>query len=35
VDRIPYELFSLLMLGLLLALYLVMHMSQPGHLQLP
>lgn len=35
VDRIPYEMFSLLMLGLLLALYLVLQLSQPGHLQLP
>ena len=35
VERIPYELFSLVMLGLILAIYVVIQLSQPGHLQLP
>lgn len=34
-ERIPYELFSLVMLGLLLAIYVVLQLSQPGHLRLP
>src|SRR5690242_20113371 len=32
VERIPYELFSLLMLGLILAVYVVLHLLQPGQL---
>ena len=35
VERIPYELFSLVMLGLILAIYVVLQLAQPGHLQLP
>ena len=35
VERIPYELFSLVMLGLILAIYVVIQLSQPGHLKLP
>ena len=34
-ERIPYELFSLVMLGLLLAIYVVLQLSQPDHLRLP
>ena len=34
-DRLPYELFSLLMLALLLGIYVILHASQPGHLNLP
>lgn len=34
VERVPYELFSLLMLGLILAIYVVIQMAQPGHLSL-
>jgi anti-sigma factor RsiW len=34
-ERIPYELFSLVMLGLILAIYLVLQWAQPTHLQLP
>jgi anti-sigma factor RsiW len=33
--RIPYELFSVVMLAILLAIYLVLQLSQPGHLRLP
>ncbi len=35
LDRLPYELFSLLMLGLILAIYVILQMAQPGHLRLP
>jgi anti-sigma factor RsiW len=35
VDRLPYEVFSLVMLGLILAIYLVLQMSQPGRVNLP
>jgi anti-sigma factor RsiW len=35
LDRIPYELFSLLMLGLILAIYVILQMSQPGRVNLP
>jgi anti-sigma factor RsiW len=34
-ERIPYEVFSLVMLGLILAIYIVLQLSQPGHLKLP
>ena len=34
-ERIPYEVFSLVMLGLILAIYVVLQLSQPGHLKLP
>jgi anti-sigma factor RsiW len=34
-ERIPYELFSLVMLGLILAIYIVLQLAQPTHLQLP
>jgi hypothetical protein len=34
-ERIPYEVFSLLMLGLILAIYVVLQLAQPGHLHLP
>ena len=30
LDRTPYELFSLLMLALLLAIYVILQMGQPG-----
>ena len=35
VDRVPYELFSVLMLAILVAIYVVMQVSQPGRLHLP
>ena len=35
VDRVPYELFSLVMLAVILAIYLVLQLSQPGSLRLP
>lgn len=35
LDRLPYELFSLVMLGLILAIYLILQLGQPGHLNLP
>ena len=35
VDRIPYELFSLVMLGIVLVIYLFMQMSQPGKVNIP
>jgi anti-sigma factor RsiW len=34
-ERIPYELFSLVMLGLILAIYIVLQLSHPANLQLP
>jgi anti-sigma factor RsiW len=34
-ERIPYELFSLVMLGLLLAIYIVLQLTHPGNLKLP
>jgi anti-sigma factor RsiW len=34
-ERVPYELFSLLMLGLILAVYLVFSLSHPNQLKLP
>jgi anti-sigma factor RsiW len=34
-ERIPYELFSLLMLGLILAIYVVLQLGQPGLIKLP
>lgn len=34
-ERIPYELFSLVMLGLILAIYIVLQLSHPAHLKLP
>ena len=35
VDRVPYELFSVLMLAILVAIYVVMQVAQPGRLSLP
>jgi anti-sigma factor RsiW len=35
LDRLPYELFSLVMLGLILAIYLILQMAQPGRVNLP
>jgi anti-sigma factor RsiW len=34
-ERIPYELFSLVMLGLILAIYIVLQLAQPAQLKLP
>jgi hypothetical protein len=34
-ERIPYEIFSLVMLGLLLAIYVVLQLTHPGQLKLP
>ena len=34
-ERIPYEIFSLLMLGLILAIYVMFSLSHPGRLQVP
>jgi anti-sigma factor RsiW len=34
-ERIPYEVFSLLMLGLILAIYIVLQLTHPGTLKLP
>lgn len=34
-ERIPYELFSLVMLGLILAIYIVLQLSHPAQLTLP
>ena len=34
-ERIPYELFSLVMLGLILAIYIVLQLSHPANLKLP
>jgi anti-sigma factor RsiW len=34
-ERIPYELFSLVMLGLILAIYVVLQLSHPANLKLP
>ncbi len=34
-ERIPYELFSVLMLAILVAIYVVLQLSQTGRLQLP
>jgi anti-sigma factor RsiW len=34
-ERIPWELFSLLMLGLILAIYVVLSLVQPSQLKLP
>lgn len=34
-ERVPYELFSLVMLGLILAIYVVLQLTQPGVLKLP
>jgi len=35
LDRTPYELFSLVMLALLLAIYVILQLSQPGRVTLP
>ncbi len=35
LNRIPYEMFSVVMLAILLAIYVVMQLSHPGRLQLP
>lgn len=35
VERMPYEIFSLVMLGLLLALYVVLQLGNPTQLKLP
>jgi len=34
-ERIPYELFSLLMLGIVAAIYLILHFGTPGQVKLP
>ncbi len=34
-ERIPYEMFSLVMLGLLLAIYVVLMFGEPSRLKLP
>ncbi len=34
-ERIPYELFSLVMLGLILAIYIVLQLAHPANLKLP
>lgn len=34
-ERVPYEIFSLVMLGLILAIYIVLQLTQPGQLKLP
>jgi anti-sigma factor RsiW len=34
-ERVPYELFSLLMLGLILAMYVVFALGHPSQLKLP
>lgn len=34
-ERIPYELFSLVMLGLILAIYVVLQLAHPAQLKLP
>jgi anti-sigma factor RsiW len=34
-ERIPYELFSVVMLGLILAIYVVLQLTHPGTLKLP
>ena len=34
-ERIPYELFSLVMLGLILAIYIVLQLAHPAQLKLP
>lgn len=34
-ERIPYEVFSLVMLGLILAIYVVLQLSHPAQLKLP
>jgi anti-sigma factor RsiW len=33
--RVPYEVFSLVMLGLILAIYVVLQLTHPGQLRLP
>lgn len=35
LERMPYEMFSVVMLAILLAIYVVLQLSQPGHLRLP
>lgn len=35
LERIPYELFSVLMLAILVAIYVVLQLAQPGRLRLP
>ena len=35
LDRVPYEMFSVVMLAVLLAIYLVLQLSNPGHLNIP
>ena len=34
-ERMPYELFSLVMLGLILAIYIVLQLAHPANLKLP
>ena len=34
-ERIPYEIFSLVMLGLILAIYVVLQLAHPSGLKLP
>jgi anti-sigma factor RsiW len=35
IDRVPYELFSLVMLAIILVIYLVMQYTQPGRVNIP
>lgn len=35
LDRVPYELFSVVLLALLVAVYIVMQLAQPGRLLFP
>ena len=35
LERIPYEMFSVVMLAILLAIYCVMQLAQPGRIHLP
>ena len=35
LERTPYELFSVLMLAILVAIYVVLQLAQPGRLHLP
>jgi hypothetical protein len=34
-ERLPYETFSLVMLGLILAIYVVLQLAHPSQLKLP
>ena len=35
LERMPYEMFSAVMLAILLAIYIIMQLGQPGHLTMP